>query len=346
MEALSYYAPFSFWQTSRHIPASGSIRTECRPGEWLAVGGAFPGIGLQSPFKIESLSIFDKRPNINDNTLVNRLWWSWRWAFLGNPYWNTAHLSESDRPWARSSQGILWNANGEIGVCVFSPSCRSLHRSEEYQCFMAFLQVVCLLLDMQFGPSLEGAFLLAVLMRCRPFVWRRGSVSPESANFPFFSSSVLPSGDWKSHFSSSVATVTIFCDFSYCYPVPCPGEAPMLLALWRLLSGSYFLSFCENVVRLELCSKCVGSVLYVFFSFNFPSFSIFRFCLGCPWLELSSVWVSPLLYSAGLYLTHILMMADRDSGKQRWVSEGIDMVVRCYSRPPRILASIRIRYYC
>lgn len=133
----------SFWQASRRIPANGSLRTSCRPGDCLDVGGVFPGIGLQSPFKIESLSIFDKRPNINDNTLVNRLWWSWRWAFLGNPYWNTAHLSESDRPWARSSQGILWNANGEIGVCVFFPSCRSLHRSEEYQCFMASLQVVC-----------------------------------------------------------------------------------------------------------------------------------------------------------------------------------------------------------
>lgn len=56
---------------------------------------------------------------------------------------NTAYLSESDRPRARSSQGTLWNANGEICVCVFFPSCRPLHRSEEYQCFMAFLQVVC-----------------------------------------------------------------------------------------------------------------------------------------------------------------------------------------------------------
>lgn len=64
---------FSFWQASRHIPASRSTRSWPGPGGCMDVGGAFPGIGLQSPFKIESLSIFDKRPNINDNILVNRL---------------------------------------------------------------------------------------------------------------------------------------------------------------------------------------------------------------------------------------------------------------------------------
>lgn len=146
---------------------------------------------------------------------------------------------------------------------------------------------LCLLLDVQFGPGLEGA--CSPSWCARPVVWRWGTVSPESANFPFFLSSVPPSGDWKSHFSSLVATVTIFCDFSYCYPVPCPREARMLHALWRLLSGSYFLSFCENVASLESCPRCVGSVLHVFFSLNFLSFSISHFCLGCPWLDLSSM---------------------------------------------------------
>lgn len=108
--------------------------------------------------------------------------------------------------------------------------------------------------------------LLAHLPDVRPITWRRGAVSPESANFPFSLSSMLPSGDWKSHFSSSVATVTIFCDFCYCYPAPCPREARVPLALRRLLSGSYF---CESVVSLEPCSKCVGSVLRFSFSFNF-----------------------------------------------------------------------------
>lgn len=108
---------------------------------------------------------------------------------------------------------------------------------------------LCLLLDMQFGPSLEGA--CSPSWCAQPILWRRGTVSPASANFPFLLSSGLPFGDWKSHFSSLVAPVTIFCDFSYCYPAPCPREARMLRALWRLLSGPYFLSFCENVVSLD-----------------------------------------------------------------------------------------------
>lgn len=239
--------------------------------------GRFPGIGLQSPFKIESLSVFDKRPNINDNTLVNRLWWSWRWAFLGNPYWNTTHLSESDRPWARSSQGILWNANGQIGVCVFSPSCRSLHRSEEYRCFMAFLQVVCLLLDMQLGPSLEGACLLLTFVMRSPSSGAEVRFRQSQLISCFFPSSVLPPGDWKSHFSSSVATVTIFCDFSYCYPVPCPRDAPMPLALWRLLSGSYFLYLKCSQLRALLKVCRIGSACFLFFQlsliFHFPFLS-------------------------------------------------------------------------
>lgn len=140
MEAPNWHSPSLLLAG---IQAYSSKQEYQELSQAMDVGGVFPGIGLQSPFKIESLSIFDKRPNINDNILVNRLWWSWRWAFLGNPYWNTAYLSESDRPCTRSSQGTLWNANGEICVCVFFPSCRSLHRSEEYQCFMAFLQVVC-----------------------------------------------------------------------------------------------------------------------------------------------------------------------------------------------------------
>lgn len=73
-------------------------------------------------------------------------------------------------------------------------------------------------------PQPQGR-LLAHLPDVRPIAWRRGAVSPASANFPFSLSSVLPSGDWKSHFSSSLATVTIFCDFCYCYPAPCPREA-------------------------------------------------------------------------------------------------------------------------
>lgn len=120
---------------------------------------------------------------------------------------------------------------------------------------------------------------LAYLPAAPPMGWRRPTVSPESANFQSFPSSVLPSGDWKSHFSSSVATVTISCDFSYCYPVPHPREAPMLLALWHLLSGSYFLSFLWKYSQLRaLLNVCqIGFACFLFFQlsliFHFPFLS-------------------------------------------------------------------------
>lgn len=116
-------------------------------------------------------------------------------------------------------------------------------------------------------PQPQGR-LLAHLPDVRPIAWRPGAVSSESANFPFSLSSVLPSGDWKSRFSSSLATVTIFCGFCYCYPAPCPREARV--PLFGVCSQDpYLLFLCEIVVSLELCSKCVGSVLHFSFSFDF-----------------------------------------------------------------------------
>lgn len=162
-------------------------------------------------------------------------------------------------------------------MCVFSPSCRSLHRSEEYRCFMAFLQVVCLLLDMQLGPSLEGACLLLTFVMRSPSSGAEVRFRQSQLISCFFPSSVLPPGDWKSHFSSSVATVTIFCDFSYCYPVPCPRDAPMPLALWRLLSGSYFLYLKCSQLRALLKVCRIGSACFLFFQlsliFHFPFLS-------------------------------------------------------------------------
>lgn len=58
----------------------------------------FSGLELWMIFEIRSLSFVDKWSNVNANTLVNWLCWNWRWSFLGNPCWNTAHFSKSNSP--------------------------------------------------------------------------------------------------------------------------------------------------------------------------------------------------------------------------------------------------------
>lgn len=102
-------------------------------------------------------------------------------------------------------------------------------------------------------------------------------------------------------------------------------------------------------VSLESCSRCVGSVLHVFFSLNFLSFSISHLCLGCPWLDLSSMLGLPA--AVGCWVASRLN-GDDDSQcpvwKMRfrcWVFEGICLTVRYYSRPLRIIASLGLRYY-
>lgn len=126
---------------------------------------------------------------------------------------------------------------------------------------------LCLLRAMQCGPSLKGACLLTFLM-CGPSPGAEAPFRQSQLISRFSLSSVLPSGDWKSHFSSSLATVTIFCDFCYCYPAPCPREARV--PLFGVCSqGPTSYSFVKLESVLELCLKCVGSVLHSSFSFNF-----------------------------------------------------------------------------
>lgn len=202
---------------------------------------------------------------------------------------------------------------------------------------------LCLLRAVQCGPSLKGACLLTFLMR--PIAWRRGTVSPESANFLLFP--LLSASIWRLEIPFQLFAGD--CDNLLWLLLLLPRAMPKRgtgAALRRLLSGSYLLFLCEIGVRfralLEVCR--ISSAFFLLFQLSF-----FHFHLGCSWLVCSLMLGLPVAVNKWAPLTHSLLTASRvqfgmwDSGELCWVFEGICVVVRGYPRPLRILTPIFIR---
>lgn len=230
-------------------------------------------------------------------------------------------------------------------VCVFSSRVVALSTEvRNINVLWPFFRSSVSITSYAVWPQPQGR-LLAHLPDVQPIAWRRGTVSPESANFPLFP--LLSASIWRLEIPFQLFAGD--CDNLLWLLLLLPRAMPKRgtgAALRRLLSGSYLLFLCEIGVRfralLEVCR--ISSAFFLLFQLSF-----FHFHLGCSWLVCSLMLGLPVAVNKWPPLTHSLLTASRvqfgmwDSGELCWVFEGICVVVRGYPRPLRILPPIFIR---